>query len=299
MTMTAITLRDLRKTFHTAEGDLHAVDGITLTIEAGEVVAFLGRNGAGKTTTLDMVLGLTRPTSGAVEIFGVSPRQAVEQGSVGAVLQSGALLDDLTVRQTMEMVAALHGNVDIDEALRRAGAESIETRKVGKCSGGEQQRLRFALALLPSPELLVLDEPTAGMDVSARREFWTTMRTETGRGHTVVFATHYLDEAEEFADRIIVIDRGTIVADGTTDVVRRFGGASTLTCRWNSADGDPSDLHNVIEHTLDGDHLTCTSPDTDELARHLLTRTSASQLVIFPARLEDAFVDLTSGKASS
>ena len=299
MTMTAIALRDLRKTFHTADGDLHAVDGVTLTIAAGEVVAFLGRNGAGKTTTLDMVLGFTGPTSGVVEIFGLPPRRAVEQGSVGAVLQSGALLDDLTVRQTMEMVAALHGKVDIDDALRRACALSIAARKVGKCSGGEQQRLRFALALLPSPKLLVLDEPTAGMDVSARREFWATMCAETGRGHTVLFATHYLDEAEEFADRIIVIDRGTIVADGTTDVVRENGGASTLTCRWDSTDGDPSALPDVIEHTLDGDHLTCTSPNTDELARHLLTKTSASQLVISPARLEDAFVELTSGKASS
>ncbi len=300
MTTAAIAIGDLRKTFQTPEGALHAVDGISLGIEAGEVVAFLGRNGAGKTTTLDMVLGFTRPTSGAVEVFGVSPRRAVEQGSVGAVLQSGALLHDLTVRQTMEMVAALHGRVDIDDALRRAGAATIATRKVGKCSGGEQQRLRFALALLPNPELLVLDEPTAGMDVSARRDFWATMRAETMRGRTVVFATHYLDEAEEFADRIIVIDSGTIVADGTPDDIRDAAGASTVTCQWDPTDGDPAELPHLVSHTLEGDHLTCTSSSTDDLARHLLTRTSASQLVISRARLEDAFVDLTSsGKAIS
>lgn len=299
MTTAAIAVRDLRKTFHSADGDVHAVDGITATIEQGEVVAFLGRNGAGKTTTLDMVPGFTRPTSGAVEVLGVPPRRAVEQGSVGAVLQSGALLDDLTVRQTLEMVATLHGRVNIDDALHRAGAESIANRRVGKCSGGERQRLRFALALLPHPELLVLDEPTAGMDVSARREFWATMRAETIRGRTVVFATHYLDEAEEFADRILVIDRGAIVADGTTDDIRGTAGANTLTCRWDDSDGDPANLPHVISYRLDGDLLTCTSANTDDLARHLLTRTSASQLVISRARLEDAFVDLTSGKATS
>ncbi len=300
MTTAAIALRDLRKTFHTAEGDLHAVDGVSLTIGEGEVVAFLGRNGAGKTTALDMMLGFIRPTAGDVEVFGLTPQQAVQQGLVGAVLQSGALLDDLTVRQTMEMVAALHGPVDVDDALRRAGAMSIASRKVSKCSGGEQQRLRFALALLPHPKLLILDEPTAGMDVDARRDFWATMRAETKRGRTVVFATHYLDEAEEFADRTIVIDSGTVVADGTTDDIRGGGGANTLSCRWDMADGEPADLPRILTHTLHGDQLSCTASDTDELARHLLTRTSASQLVISPARLEDAFVNLTtSGKARS
>ncbi len=299
MTTQAITLRDLRKTFPTPEGPLHAVDGISLSVRTGEVAAFLGRNGAGKTTTLDMVLGFTRPTSGTVEVFGMAPREAVVHGRTGAVLQSGGLLDDLTVSQTMEMVAALHGPVDIDDALRRAGADHITTRKVGKCSGGEQQRLRFALALLPNPDLLILDEPTAGMDVSARRDFWDTMRAETSRGRTVVFATHYLDEAEEFADHVIVIDRGTIVADGTTDDIRGAAGASTLSCRWNPSDGDPAGLPHLLSHTLNGNHLTCTSSDTDALARHLLTRTSASQLAISRARLEDAFVDLTSGKATS
>ena len=300
MTTAAIALRDLRKTFRSAEGDLRAVDGITLTVEPGEVVAFLGRNGAGKTTTLDMVLGFTQPTSGSVEVFGLTARHAIEQGLVGAVLQSGALLDDLTVRQTMEMVAALHGPVDVDDALRRAGAESIASRKVSKCSGGEQQRLRFALALLPNPELLILDEPTAGMDVNARRDFWATMRAETKRGRTVVFATHYLDEAEEFADRTIVIDGGTIVADGTTADIQGHAGTSTLSCRWDMVDGDPAALPHVLTHTMDSGHLTCQTANTDALARHLLTRTSASQLAISPARLEDAFVTLTaSGKAQT
>ncbi len=300
MTAAAIALTDLRKTFRTSEGDVHAVDDISLHIEAGEVVAFLGRNGAGKTTALDMVLGFTRPTAGDVELFGLTPRQAVQEGLVGAVLQSGALLNDLTVRQTMEMVAALHGSVDVDDALRRSGAMSIASRKVGKCSGGEQQRLRFALALLPNPKLLILDEPTAGMDVNVRRDFWATMRAETRLGRTVVFATHYLAEAEEFADRIIVIDRGAIVADGSTDDIRDMAGASTLTCRWDPIAGDPADLPHLLSHKRDGDYLVCTSFDTDALARHLLMHTPASHLAISPPRLEDAFINLTHlGRASS
>ncbi len=294
MTTAAIALRDLRKTFRSAEGDLRAVAGITLTVEPGEVVAFLGRNGAGKTTTLDMVLGLSRPTSGVVQVFGLTPGQAVHQGKVGAILQSDALLSDLTVRQTLRMVAALHGPIDVDAALERAGATGIAARKVGKCSGGERQRLRFALALLPSPDLLILDEPTAGMDVTARRDFWKAMHAEADQGRTVVFATHYLDEAEEFSDRTVVIDAGHIVADDATDEVRARTGVSTLSCRWDSADGAPEGLPLVTSHRLDGDRLTCASPDTDALARHLLTRTSASQLVVSPARLEDVFVDLTS-----
>lgn len=294
MSTATIAVHELRRSFRTPDGQLNAVDGIDLRVESGEVVAFLGRNGAGKTTALDMVLGLAPPTSGSVRVFGLSPRQAVQRGKVGAILQSDALLPDLTVRQTLRMVASLHGRVDVDGALERAGATSIAARRVGKCSGGERQRLRFALALLPNPDLLVLDEPTAGMDVTARREFWAAMHAEADRGRTVVFATHYLDEAEEFSDRTIVIDAGRIVADGTTDEIRGRAGVSTLTCRWASADGEPSSLPSVASHRLDGDRLTCLSPDTDELARHLLTRTSASQLVISPARLEDVFVDLTS-----
>ena len=144
MAAEAIVLRDLRKSFRTAEGDLHAVDGINLTVEQGEVVDFLGRNGAGKTTALDMVLGFTDPTSGTCRVLGLPPRQAVNQGRVSAVLQSGALLDDLTVHETVAMVATQHPrHLPVDEALERAGASGIARRKVSKCSGGEQQRLRF------------------------------------------------------------------------------------------------------------------------------------------------------------
>ena len=149
------------------------------------------------------------------------PRQAVAQGRVSAVLQTGGLLAELTVRETVQYVAAAFTRpLGVPEVLERAGLTRLAERRVSKCSGGEQQRLRFALALLPEPELLVLDEPTAGLDVSARREFWATMHAEADRGRTVVFATHYLEEADDFADRIVLMAGGRVVADGPTDQIR-------------------------------------------------------------------------------
>lgn len=175
-TDTALLMQDLWRSFATPAGSVTAVDRVDLTVRRGEVVALLGPNGAGKTTTLDMVLGLTDPTSGDVQVFGASPRAAVLAGRVSAVLQTGGLLVDLTVQETVRLIASTFRAVgretsSVEEVLERAGIGRIADRLVGGCSGGEQQRLRFALALLPDPDLLVLDEPTTGMDVNARREF--------------------------------------------------------------------------------------------------------------------------------
>src|SRR5262249_26663747 len=168
----AIDLRGVHKHF----GRVMAVRGVDLTIAPGEIVALLGPNGAGKTTTIDMILGLSQPTDGDVAVYGMHPRQAIEGGMVSAVLQVGGLLKDLTVAETARYTASLFaGTRPVDEVLRRAGISDIADRKVGKCSGGEQQRLRFAMALLPNPELLILDEPTTGMDVEGRREFWAAI----------------------------------------------------------------------------------------------------------------------------
>src|SRR5215469_17172138 len=189
----AIDLRGVHKHF----GRVRAVRGVDLAIDSGEIVALLGPNGAGKTTTIDMILGLSQPTDGDVSVYGTHPREAIQRGLVSAVLQVGGLLKDLTVAETARYTASLFaGTRPVDEVLRRAGISDIADRKVGKCSGGEQQRLRFALALLPNPELLILDEPTTGMDVEGRRDFWAAIRKDTSEGRTVVFATHYLEEAQ-------------------------------------------------------------------------------------------------------
>ncbi|WP_298442332.1 ABC transporter ATP-binding protein, partial [Gordonia sp. (in: high G+C Gram-positive bacteria)] len=220
-TALALSLDGITKRF----GDVTAVDRVDLRVAPGEVVAFLGPNGAGKTTTLDMVLGLSQPDSGRLEVFGLPPRRAARAGRIAAVLQTGGLLEDFTVLETVRVIASLHRRDDeVDAVLARAGLVEIADRKVSRCSGGEQQRLKFALALLPDPDLIVLDEPTAGMDVESRRAFWATMRADAGAGRTVVFATHYLEEADAFADRIVMIAGGRVVADGSTAQIRARAG---------------------------------------------------------------------------
>jgi ABC-2 type transport system ATP-binding protein len=175
---------------------------------------------------------LTSPTSGTIEVYGADPHRAVVDGRVSAVLQTGGLLPDFTVRETVRAIAALHGRPErVDVVVERAGLAPFADRLVKACSGGEQQRLKFGLALVPDPDLVILDEPTTGMDVNARQEFWNTMRADAASGRTIVFATHYLAEADAFADRTVLMARGRIMADGPTDEVRAAYGGHTVTLR--------------------------------------------------------------------
>ena len=233
MTTPALQAIGLTKQFGGQGGEMiTAVDGIDLTIGSGEIVAFLGPNGAGKTTTVDMFLGLTSPTSGTIQVYGAAPHRAVADGRVSAVMQTGGLLPDFTVRETIRAIAALHGRPDrVDVVIERAGLGPLGNRLVKACSGGEQQRLKFALALVPDPDLVILDEPTTGMDVGARQEFWDTMRADAADGRTIVFATHYLAEADAFADRTVLMARGRIMADGPTAEVRAAYGGQTVSFR--------------------------------------------------------------------
>lgn len=229
----AIRATGLRKAFRSTGGTtVVAVDDVDLTVHPGEIVAFLGPNGAGKTTTVDMLLGLTAPDAGTIEVYGASPGDAVRQGRVSAVMQTGGLLGDFTVGETVRAIAALHGRSDrVEVVLERTHLTDLAGRRVEACSGGEQQRLKFALALLPDPDLVVLDEPTTGMDVAARQEFWRAMREDAARGRTIVFATHYLAEADEFAERTVLMAHGRIVHDAATADVRATYGGHTLTFR--------------------------------------------------------------------
>jgi ABC-2 type transport system ATP-binding protein len=165
-----------------------------------------------------------------VKVFGKHPNEAVANGTIGAMLQNGTLLDDATVGETVSLVASLHRKpMPVAEAMRRAGVEDLKDRRCTKLSGGQKQRVRFAVALVSNPDLLVLDEPTAAMDVATRREFWASMREFTEAGRTVLFATHYLDEAEEFADRVVLMRAGQIVADGSVAKVREMASGRTIT----------------------------------------------------------------------
>lgn len=226
----AIEITGLTRGFGSGERRVQAVDGVDLSVRRGEIVALLGPNGAGKTTTIDMLLGLSSPDGGTIRVLGQSPRQAVASGRLSALLQTGGLLSDLTVAETVDVIAGFHSaSARVPEVMERTGLTSIAKRKVSKCSGGEQQRIKFALALLPDPDVLVLDEPTTGMDVVARRNFWQAMAEEAGAGRTIVFATHYLEEAEQFAQRTLVMNRGKIVADGATAELRSSLGGRTVT----------------------------------------------------------------------
>jgi ABC-2 type transport system ATP-binding protein len=210
-------------------GSVRAVDGLSLALYPGETVALLGPNGAGKSTTLDLLLGLKHADSGRVEVFGTSPREAIVAGRVGAMLQSGGLMDEVTVAELVKLACALHPKpYKVSDVIARAGISQIADRKVNKLSGGQSQRVRFALATAGDSDLIVLDEPTTGMDVSARQAFWATMREQADQGRTVLFATHYLEEADAIADRVLVLHRGRLLADGTSAEIKAKAGARRI-----------------------------------------------------------------------
>ncbi len=288
----AVALRGVRKSF----GSVQAVRGIDLDVAAGEIVAFLGPNGAGKTSTIDMILGLSQPDAGTARVYGMEPRQAISHGLVSAVLQTGGLLKDLTVAETAQYTASLFSTArPVREVLQRAGIAAIADRKVGKCSGGEQQRLRFAMALLPDPELLILDEPTTGMDVAGRRNFWGAIRQDAARGRTVLFATHYLEEADDYADRVVLVRQGSIVANGTAAEIKALAAGRTVRATLPGA--DETELRRVPgaeQVEIRGDTVLIHSSDSDAVARYLLASTAARDLEITSRGIEDAFIALTS-----
>ena len=290
-TTKAVELRDVTKTY----GSVRAVDGLSLSIEPGEIVAFLGPNGAGKTTTIDMMLGLATPTTGSVSVFGGTPADAIAQGRISAVMQTGGLLRDLTVRETVELTSVLFARTrSVKEVLTRAGIADIGDRRVAKCSGGQQQRLRFALALLPDPDLLVLDEPTTGMDVEGRRDFWNAIRQDASTGRTVLFATHYLDEADAYADRIVLVRHGKIVADGSAAEVKNLAAGRTVTATLPGVDQSMLlSLPGVDRVETRGDRVIVHGRDSDAVARYLLNDAHATDLEIVSRNLEDAFLALT------
>ena len=213
-------------------------------------------------------------------------------------MQTGGLLSDVTVRDTMKLTASLFAHTtSIDAALERAGIADIADRKVQKCSGGQQQRLRFAMALVSDPGLIVLDEPTTGMDVEGRHSFWQAIHADAQRGRTVLFATHYLEEADQYADRIILIRKGRIVADGTTAEIKAMASGRTIEAEWNDAGGSAQSeiagLEGVESVEVRGPRIIIRANDSDAVARHLLTRTSARDVTITSQNLEQAFLRLT------
>jgi len=293
---TGIRLTGLTKSFRSPAGPVPAVRGIDVHIAPGETVALLGPNGAGKSTTIDMLLGLLPPDSGTVQLFGMTPRQAIAAGAIGAMLQVGGVIADLNVRELLTMMASLYPNpMAVDDVIELTRIGDLATRKTTKLSGGQTQRLRFALGLISNPDLLVLDEPTVAMDVEVRRQFWTTMREYAARGKTIVFATHYLEEADAYADRIILLSNGRVVADGAATEIKARVGLRTIRATLPGADPVAlAALPGVTNADTRGDSVILNCSDSDVALRALLgAYAEARDIEVSGAGLEEAFLQLT------
>jgi ABC-2 type transport system ATP-binding protein len=294
----AIQLNGIRKSWRGPAGPVHAVRGIDVSISRGETVALLGPNGAGKSTTIDMILGLARPDSGTAAVFGRTPKDAVKQGLVGGMLQTGELIRNLSVHELIAMVASLYPSpLDVDEVLELAGLEEAAQQPTQKLSGGQTQRARFAVAVVANPELLILDEPTVAMDVEGRRAFWQAMRGFASRGKTVMFATHYLEEADANADRAVLLAHGNIVADGPTTEIKGRVGTRTIRATLPGVDSTVlAALPGVNSADRHGEAVILVCSDSDQAIRALLERYPAARdIEITGAGLEDAFLQLTGG----
>jgi ABC-2 type transport system ATP-binding protein len=292
-TGTAVTLRGLRKSF----GDVIAVDGVDLVVAPGEVVALLGPNGAGKTTTIEMLLGLRQPDGGIARVFDLDPHEAVRTGRVGAMMQTGGLVGDVSVREVVHLIASMHSApLTVARALELAGISDLANRKIKTLSGGQRQRVLFALAVVPDPDLIVLDEPTVAMDVESRRAFWTAMRVLAADGRSVLFATHYLEEADANADRIVLLARGKVVADGPATQIKATVDVRRIRCTLADPDTERlARLPGVRSVDVHGDSVTLACSDADTALRALLAaEPSARDFEVSGADLEDAFLALTS-----
>ena len=291
-----IELQGLKKTYHSPSGPVEAVRGVDVAVHPGETVALLGPNGAGKTTTVDMLLGLQEPDAGSVSVFGGPPEQAVKAGRIGAMLQVGGVLRDLTVRELVSMMAALFpAPLSVDRTLAMAQLDGLAERRTEKLSGGETQRVRFAVALVSDPDLLVLDEPTVGMDVESRRAFWTTIRELSGGGKTFLFATHYLEEADAYADRAVLMARGVVVADGPTTEIKALVGTRTIRATLPDVPLESLEkLPGVTRAERRGEAVVLASSDSDASLRKLLEEfPEARDIEVRGAGLEEAFLQLT------
>ncbi|WMD03955.1 ABC transporter ATP-binding protein [Streptomyces sp. FXY-T5] len=298
MTTTAsvVAFDQVSKTY----GAVRAVAGLTLDLRPGETVALLGPNGAGKSTTLDLMLGLKKPDSGTVRLFDTSPRDAIVAGRVGAMLQSGGLMDEVTVAELVRLACDLHPKpYRPSEVMSRAGIAQIADRKVDKLSGGQAQRVRFALATAGDSDLIVLDEPTTGMDVTTRQAFWATMREQADQGRTVLFATHYLEEADAVADRVLVLHRGRLLADGTAAEIKARSGARRVSFDLEGAIDEPSlrALPFLTRIEISGRTVRIQSADADATVHALYgLGVHPRNLEVAGLGLEQAFVAITTAE---
>lgn len=280
--------------------DVTAVDDLNLRLEAGRVTALLGPNGAGKTTTVRLLLGLTRPDGGSARLFGEDPSSPAARSRTGVMLQVANVPETLRVREHVHLFCSYYpAPMPVDTALEVAGIASIANRKYGDLSGGQKQRVHFALAICGNPDLLFLDEPTVGLDVESRRTFWQEVRRLTARGRAILLTTHYIEEADALADRVIVINKGRVVADSTPAEMKAFAASRRIRCVTSLPPGLIERIPGVSSVRQDGTATELLTNDAENVARELLRADAQlSGLEVTGAGLEEAFLAITSSAAA-
>jgi ABC-2 type transport system ATP-binding protein len=276
-------------------GSVRALRGVDFQVRAGEVVALLGPNGAGKTTAVKLLLGLLQPNSGKVRVFGADPTNPANRMRTGAMLQVGRVPETLRVREHIDLFSSYYLKpMPLAEVLAAAGLEKLADRKFSDLSGGQKQRVLFALAICGDPDLLFLDEPTAGLDVEARRLLWDEIRRMVERGKTVLLTTHYLQEADELADRVAVIHQGEVIAQGTPSEIKAKTSGKRIRCVTSLALSTLRQISGVSEAKVDREAVEIHASEAEPVVRELLRLdTSLSGLEITSAGLEEAFLALT------
>lgn len=275
-------------------GEIKALQGVNLSVRAGELVALLGANGAGKTTAIKLLLGLMTPSAGRVRIFGQDPTRPATRIRTGVMLQVGRVPETLRVREHIDLFSSYYPNpMPLDAVLQAAGLSGLEDRKFSDLSGGQRQRVLFALAICGNPDILFLDEPTAGLDVEARRLVWEQVRRQVEGGKTVLLTTHYLEEADALADRIVVIHKGGIIAEGTAAEIKARTSGKKVRFRSSLALEDLRRIPGILSVREDRELVEVTASDADAVVRELLTRDPGlTGLEITGAGLEEAFLSL-------
>jgi ABC-2 type transport system ATP-binding protein len=283
--------RDVKKSY----GDVIALNHLNMEIRAGELLALLGPNGAGKTTLVRLLLGSARPDAGSVSVFGADPHSGQMQTRVGAMLQVGRVPETLKVREHIDLFSSYYPNpLPLDKVLTIAGLTEIKDRAYGELSGGQKQRVLFALAVCGNPDLLFLDEPTVGLDVEARRLMWAQIRTLIARGKTVLLTTHYLNEADALADRILVLNQGAIIAEGTPAEIKARAMGKQIRCTSQLSQEQVKQIPGVLSVKADRNAFELQVNAAEPVVRELLQRDAwLANLEVTNAGLEEAFLALT------
>ena len=285
------TLTDITKRY----GPTVALDDVSLSLRPGEVVALLGPNGAGKSTAIKLLLGLIAPTSGTTRVFGSDPRKATTRTRVGAMLQVARIIETLRVREHLDLFRSYYPRpMPVAAIVRIARLQGMEDRLFSQLSGGQKQRVLFAIALCGDPDLIFLDEPTVGMDIESRRALWQQIRSLSAKGKTVLLTTHYLEEADALAHRIIVINKGRVISEGTPAEIKRNSGGRTIRCQTHLSEEFLYGLPTVTNVAFNQGAVVVTATDAETVVREMLLRDETlSGLEVASPALEDAFLALT------